>query len=320
MTLSGKTVVVTGATGSFGTRLIQTLLTSEEAPKAIRAFSRDELKQGELRAKLEDDSRVRYLLGDVRDLDRLKIALRDADVVIHTAALKQVPALEYNPFEAVRTNILGTQNVITAAIENDVELVVGLSTDKAVAPTNLYGATKLLAERLLAQAGVYAKDTRFAAVRYGNVVGSRGSVVPIFRAQAESGAITITDSRMTRFWITLDEAVQFVLSCLPLIEDGEVFVPKIPSARIRDIATAIAPHAAMNYIGIRPGEKIHETLLTEHEARDSYDLGDRYVIMPHRLEPLVPRGVGLPGEFRYSSNTNDQWLSVEDLRLLEALV
>ncbi|HUO69178.1 MAG TPA: UDP-N-acetylglucosamine 4,6-dehydratase (inverting) [Solirubrobacteraceae bacterium] len=314
MDLNGKTVLVTGATGSFGTAFMRAVLERYDV-EAIRAFSRDELKQSEL-ALAVDDHRIRLLLGDVRDLERLRLATRGVDVIIHAAALKQVPACEYNPFEAVQTNVIGTQNVISAALDNQVSLTVALSTDKAVNPVNLYGATKLCAEKLVAQAGAYAGATpaRFASVRYGNVVGSRGSVVPIFRQQAATGRITITDERMTRFWITLPEAVEFVLSCIPLIRGGETFVPKIPSMRLLDMAAALAPDAECTVTGIRPGEKLHEVLLTEDEARHSYDMGDRYMIMPHRLEPAEPRGQPLPDGFRYGSDTNEQWLSPDDLR------
>lgn len=332
MDLKGRIVLVTGGTGSFGRALLPRLL--EEDVKAVRVLSRDELKQSELRREVEDP-RLRLFLGDVRDLERLRIAFRGVDVIFHAAALKQVPALEYDPFEAVKTNVLGTQNVITAAIEAGVSLVVGLSTDKAVAPTNLYGATKLTAERLLQQAGVYSEAfdedfsiTRFAAVRYGNVVGSRGSVVPLFREQAKTGAITITDERMTRFWITLPETVDFVLSCIPnVVRGGEVFVPKIPSAKIVDIASAIAPDQKRVVTGIRPGEKLHETLLTEDEARRAVDLEDRFVIEAYRpgADRYVPRAEyvsrgdhrhskKLPDGFRYSSDTNDSWLTVAELR------
>ncbi len=313
--LDGKVVLVTGGTGSFGTTFIRTVLERYDV-KTIRAFSRDELKQSELQRRV-DDSRLRFLLGDVRDLERLRIATRGVDIIIHAAALKQVPAIEYNPFEAIKTNILGTQNVITAATENGVDLVVGLSSDKAVAPTNLYGASKLCGERLLAQAGAYSSDrTRFAAVRYGNVVGSRGSVIPVFHEQASTGVVTITDRRMSRYWITLPEAVEFVLSSLPLVEyGGEVFVPKIPSAWVVDIAEALAPGAEHIFTGIRPGEKLHETLLTEDEARHSYNMGDRYVIERFG-EPQPVRGERPPDGFFYSSDTNDCWLDVEQLRVM----
>lgn len=311
MNLSNTTILITGGTGSFGRACIAALL-RDHNPKAIRVFSRDELKQSELAKRYADEDRLRFLVGDVRDLERLRMATRGVDFIIHAAALKQVVSCEYNPFEAVHTNVLGAQNVATAAIENEVPVVVGLSSDKGVAPTNLYGASKLLAERIFAQAGVYAPGvTRFASVRYGNVVGSRGSVIPIFLEQAQNGFVTLTDRRMTRFWITLDQAVEFVLSCIPLVEDGEVFVPKIPSAKIIDLAQALAPDFVVT--GVRPGEKLHECLLTEDEARGAYGLDDRYVILPHRTG-AVGVGARLPDGFRYTSDTNDQWLSVEDLR------
>lgn len=316
--LSGKTILVTGATGSFGTEFIRTVLERYDV-RAIRAFSRDELKQSELRRKV-DDSRLRFLLGDVRDLERLRVATRGVDVIIHAAALKQVPACELNPFEAVQTNIVGTQNVITAAIENEVSLVLGLSTDKAPFSATLYGATKLVGERLISQAGVYVdpRTTRLGAVRYGNVVGSRGSVIPIFREQAEGGVVTITDPRMTRFWMTLAQAVEFVLSSIPLIRDGETFVPKIPSASISDLVDVMAPDAERIITGIRPGEKLHEVLLTEDESRSAYDAGDRYAIVPFRVEPLpVPSGwASLPDGFRFASDTNNRWLKEDELRSL----
>jgi UDP-N-acetylglucosamine 4,6-dehydratase len=312
--LTGKTLLVTGATGSFGTAFIREVLRRYDV-EAIRAFSRDEVKQGEL-AVAVPDRRLRFLLGDVRDHERLRMATRGVDLIVHASALKQVPACEYNPFEAVQTNIIGAQNVISAAIENRVPLTVALSTDKAVNPVNLYGATKLCAEKIIAQAGVYSGKTpaRFASVRYGNVVGSRGSVIPLFKQQALTGRITITDERMTRFWITLSQAVDFVLSCLPLVRGGETFVPKIPSMRIVDVASAIAPEAEHLVAGIRPGEKLHEALLTEDEARNSYDIGDRYVILPPGLGTAPPDAAPLPDGFRYTSDTNDRWLTAEDLR------
>src|SRR4051794_37106950 len=318
MDLTGKTLLVTGATGSFGTAFLKTVLARHDVA-SIRAFSRDELKQYELERTIRDD-RVRLLLGDVRDVDRLRVATRGVDVIVHAAALKQVPACEYNPFEAVQTNILGAQNVINAAMDNGVPLTIALSTDKAVNPANLYGATKLAAEKIVAQAGVYAAGTaaRFASVRYGNVMGSRGSVIPVFKQQATQGRVTITDERMTRFWITLQEAVDFVLSCLPLVEGGETFIPKIPSMRITDVASALAPDAERVVTGIRPGEKLHEVLLTEDEARNSYDLGDRYVILPYRPLPSTPRGDELPDGFHYASDSNDAWLTAEQLRAIAA--
>ena len=252
----------------------------------------------------------------MRDRDRLRVATRGVDVIVHAAALKQVPACEYNPFEAVQTNVMGAQNVTSAAIDNDVPLTISLSTDKAVNPANLYGATKLCAEKIVAQADVYAGSgqARFASVRYGNVVGSRGSVIPIFKQQALTGELTITDERMTRFWITLEQAVEFVLTSMSLVEGGETFVPKIPSMRIVDLANALAPEASVRVTGIRPGEKLHEALLTEDEARDSSDLGDRYMIMPARpTREHAPRGTALPDGFRYASDSNEHWLTTEQL-------
>jgi UDP-N-acetylglucosamine 4,6-dehydratase len=316
--LNGKTLLITGGTGSFGQACIRTLLDRFDV-EAIRVFSRDELKQSELAHKFHDP-RLRMLLGDVRDRDRVRLATRGVDVIIHAAALKQVMACEYNPFEAVQTNVLGAENVISAAIDNDVPLTVSLSTDKAVNPVNLYGAAKLCAEKIIAQAGVYSSGSAlFASVRYGNVVGSRGSVIPIFQEQAKTGVVTITDERMTRFWITLQEAVEFVLSSLPLIRGGETFVPKIPSMRVTDVADALAPGAERRIIGIRAGEKLHEVLLTEDEARHSIDLGDRYVILPHLaswVTSMPERGEPLPDGFRFASDTNDRWLSEDDLHVM----
>jgi UDP-N-acetylglucosamine 4,6-dehydratase len=314
--LTGKTILVTGGTGSFGTAFARTVLARYDVA-AVRMFSRDELKQSELQRTLSDD-RIRLLLGDVRDRERLRVATRGVDLIVHAAALKQVPACEYNPFEAVQTNVNGIQNVISAAIDNDVELTVSLSTDKAVNPVNLYGATKLCAEKIVAQANVYAGpgNSRFASVRYGNVVGSRGSVVPIFKQQATTGVISITDTRMTRFWITLEQAVEFVLSSMPLVRGGETFVPRIPSMRIVDLAAALAPDAEVRITGIRPGEKLHEVLLTEDEARHSFDLGDRYAILAQRGgEDGVPtdRGTPLADGFRYASDTNAEWLDAPGL-------
>jgi UDP-N-acetylglucosamine 4,6-dehydratase len=321
--LTGKTLLITGGTGTFGTAFIRTVLANHDVA-SIRVFSRDELKQSELQQTFRD-KRLRWLLGDVRDGNRLRVATRGIDVLVHAAALKQVPAAEYNPFEAIQTNIMGAQNVISAAIENAVPLTIALSTDKAVNPANLYGATKLCAEKIVAQADVYAggSGSKFASVRYGNVVGSRGSVVPIFKAQALSGKLSITDERMTRFWITLEAAVEFVLTSMDLVRGGETFVPKIPSMRIVDLARALAPEAELNIVGIRPGEKLHEVLLTEDEARQSYDIGDRYAIMPsrlgHELEPPHD-GTPLPDGFRYASDNNDDWLNTEQLLAMTASV
>jgi UDP-N-acetylglucosamine 4,6-dehydratase len=319
LNLHGKTILVTGGTGSFGTKLIEVLLERQE-PGTIRVYSRDELKQSELRRRFaDDDDRMRYLIGDVRDLARLTRATRGVDVIVHAAALKQVPACEYNPFEAVQTNVVGAENVVAAAIENDVPLTMALSSDKAVNPVNLYGATKLCAEKIVAQGNAYSGDSvaRFASVRYGNVVGSRGSVIPLFKAQAPTGVLTITDERMTRFWITLEQAVDFVLNSLGRMGGGEIFVPRIPSMRVLDIAEALAPDAEHRIIGIRPGEKLHEVLLTEDEARHTLETENGFVIHPeHYTWSLreVEGGRSLPAGFHYSSDQNDHWLDVDQLR------
>jgi len=272
-------------------------------------------------AQAIDDDRLRFLLGDVRDLERLRRAAEGADVVVHAAALKQVPACEYNPFEAVKTNILGTQNVAAACIDVGVERAVALSTDKAVSPANLYGATKLCAEKLFVQANVYAgsRPTRLSCVRYGNVVGSRGSVVPLFQEQAKAGRLTITDRRMTRFWITLDQAVEFVARSVERMRGGEVFIPKIPSMHVTDLAAAIAPEAEIRYTGIRPGEKLHEALITIEESRHTTDHGDCYVVEPEQPfwgERRTTTGHPVPEGFAYTSDSNDAWLDVESLRQL----
>jgi UDP-N-acetylglucosamine 4,6-dehydratase len=316
--LKGKTILVTGATGSFGTKFVGRLLADHD-PHAIRIFSRDELKQSEMQARYSGDDRLRFLIGDVRDGERMIRATRGVDVIVHAAALKQVGACEYNPFEAVKTNIHSAENIITAAIENDVPTTLALSTDKAVNPVNLYGATKLAAEKIFTQGNAYAADSpaRFANVRYGNVVGSRGSVVPLFKQQAETGVLTITDERMTRFWITLDQAIDFVISCLDRMGGGETFIPKIPSMRVTDIAEAIAPDAERRVIGIRPGEKLHEVLVTEDESRHALETDESYVILPEYASwPLREVEDGRPVEpgFRYSSDSNDEWITADQLR------
>src|SRR5215467_13333239 len=302
MNWSEQVVLVTGGTGSFGKKFVEIML-SEYRPKRLVIFSRDELKQHDMRTAGFDDPSLRYFLGDVRDEQRLERALSGVTVVVHAAALKQVPACEYNPFEAIQTNIMGGRNVIDAAINRGVRRVVALSTDKAVNPINLYGATKLCAEKMFVQANAYsgAQDTRFSCVRYGNVVGSRGSVLPIFMEQRKRGRITLTDPRMTRFWITLDQGVQFVLRSIEQMMGGEVFVPKIPSMKMTDLADALAPECEHTHIGVRPGEKLHEVLLSEDEARHSVELADSYVITP--MHPwwkgeTVPAGKPLPEGFR----------------------
>ena len=323
MIFKDKTILITGGTGSFGTRFIDRLLREEHGPRAIRIFSRDELKQWDLQRRFADDDRLRYLIGDVRDRDRLVRATRGVDMIVHAAALKHVPVCEYNPFEAVQTNIHGAENVVHAAIENDVPTTINLSTDKAVNPVNLYGATKLAAEKIVNQGNAYAADSpsRFSSVRYGNVVGSRGSVVPLFKLQAASGVITITDERMTRFWITLDQAVQFVIDAASRMGGGETFIPRIPSMRVTDMAAALAPEAEIKVIGIRPGEKLHELLVTEDESRHAYEVDNGFIIMPEYPSwPLqTPQNAReLPGGFEYSSGGNDWWLGVDELREMTA--
>ena len=318
MDLSDATILLTGGTGSFGTAFVERM-TAEHPGTTVRIFSRDELKQSEMAARLPG-AELRWFIGDVRDRRRLLRACQGADVVVHAAAMKQVPACEYNPFEAVQTNVIGAQNVVDAAIEAGVPQVVALSTDKAVNPVNLYGATKLCEEKIIVQGNAYAAGgaTRLACVRYGNVVGSRGSVVPLFRRQRDEGRLTITDERMTRFWITLDQAVDLVLTALDRMAGGEIFIPKIPSMRVTDLAEAIAPGVPCDVVGIRPGEKLHEVLLTEDEARHAVDLGDVLVVLPEHpwWDPSAAHRDGdpVPDGHRYSSDANDWWLTVDELR------
>jgi UDP-N-acetylglucosamine 4,6-dehydratase len=315
--LQGQSILVTGGTGSFGRRCVTALLTRHD-PARVVVFSRDELKQSEMRAALADEPRIRFFLGDIRDRDRLLRAFDGIDVVVHAAALKQVPTLEYNPFEAVKTNINGAQNVIDAAIDRGVRRVVALSTDKASSPINLYGATKLVGDKLFIDANAYAgaKETRFSVVRYGNVMNSRGSVVPLFRRLAADGVLPITDQRMTRFFITLDESVEFVLGRARDMAGGELFVPKLPSVRVSDLARAIAPDAELRVVGIRAGEKLHEELIGADDARRTRDAGEFYVLEPdadwweasHWAErPHVDTG------FKYTSDTNEWWLEGDDI-------
>lgn len=314
-----KVILVTGGTGSFGKKFIEVML-KENPPAKLIVFSRDEQKQHEMRQKGFDHQNLRFFIGDVRDYQRLRRAFEGVDYVVHAAALKQVPACEYNPMEAVKTNILGSSNVIDAALDAGVSRVIALSTDKAVNPINLYGATKLAAEKMFIQSNAYAggRKTRFSCVRYGNVVGSRGSVVPVFLKQKETGTVSITDERMTRFWISLDQGVRFVIRCLEEMHGGEVFVPKIPSMRVMDLAQAIAPDAKINKIGIRPGEKLHEVLISEDEARTVFELEDMYVVTPAEAlwfgREWENIGNAIPDEFRYASNTNTTWLSVKEIQ------
>ncbi|WP_243388202.1 UDP-N-acetylglucosamine 4,6-dehydratase (inverting) [Bacillus kexueae] len=316
--LEGKTVLVTGGTGSFGKKFVNKVL--EYDVKKVIIFSRDELKQYEM-AQEYKDPRIRFFLGDVRDKDRLYRAFDGVDIVVHAAALKHVGACEYNPFEAVKTNIHGAQNIIEAAIDRGVQRVIALSTDKACSPINLYGATKLASDKIFVAANSYVgeKDTRFSVVRYGNVVGSRGSVVPFFKKVRHTGKLPITDERMTRFWITLDQGVQFVLDNLQRMRGGEIFVPKIPSMRVVDLAEAIAPECEIEIVGIRPGEKLHEAMITEDDARRTLEFDTYYIIQPEFpwwAEEDMKEGKPLPDGFKYTSDMNTDWLTVDELRAL----
>ncbi len=319
MNWSNQVILVTGGTGSFGKKFIQIML-REYHPAKLIVFSRDELKQHEMRVAGYDHPSLRYFIGDVRDLDRLRRAMHGVDIVVHAAALKQVPACEYNPMEAIKTNILGGSNVIEAALDMGVKKVLALSTDKAVNPINLYGTTKLAAEKLFVQSNSYAGGTatRFSCVRYGNVVGSRGSVIPLFLQQRQNGKLRITDERMTRFWLTLEQGVRFVIRAIEQMCGGEVFVPKIPSTRIMDLAQVIAPEAEIEFFGIRPGEKLHEVLISEDEARSTVELDDMFVVQPTGTlwfgREWAERGHSLPDGYRYTSDTNPQWLSVDDIQ------
>ncbi len=319
MDWTNKTILVTGGTGSFGKKFTKILL-AEKNPQKVIIFSRDELKQHEMRVTGYNDPRLRYFIGDVRDRDRLLRAMHGVDIVVHAAALKQVPACEYNPMEAIKTNIQGTSNVAEAALDAGVSKVLALSTDKAVSPANLYGGTKLVAEKLIVQSNNYAagRATRYSCVRYGNVVGSRGSVVPLFLKLRASGKITITDERMTRFWLSLEQGVQFVINCIEQMEGGEVFVPKIPSTTVVDLAKAIAPDAEIEIIGIRPGEKLHEDLLSVDEARHSVELDTMFVVQPVEASwfgySWQDKGKSLPEGFSYTSDNNSEWLDLEGMK------
>ncbi|MDN5310368.1 MAG: UDP-N-acetylglucosamine 4,6-dehydratase/5-epimerase [Methanolobus sp.] len=311
-----KNILLTGGTGSFGKKFSEIVL-RDFNPKSLRIYSRGEFNQYQMQQEF-NDKRLRFLIGDVRDRDRLYRAMNGIDIVIHAAALKQVPACEYNPIEATKTNIDGSVNVIDAAIDNSVEKVMAISTDKAVHPVNLYGATKMVAEKLFVQGNTYTGrgKTTFSCVRYGNVIGSRGSVIPLFKEQKKQGILTITDERMTRFWLTLDQGVNFVLNSIQRMHGGEIFIPKIPSMKITDLAEAIAPEATKKFTGIRPGEKLHEIMITEDESRHTKEFSDYFVIEPEfpfwKKENTIS-GMGLPDNFRYSSEINDKWLTVEEL-------
>ena len=324
--LDGRAVLITGATGSFGQAFVKSILRNG-APSRVIVYSRDELKQYEMEQALReggfDLKPVRFFLGDVRDQPRLEMALNGIDTVIHAAALKQVPAAEYNPFECINTNVVGAENVVRASMRMGVKKVLALSTDKACSPANLYGASKLASDKIFIAANNISGRTgsRFAVVRYGNVMGSRGSVVPFFRRlmQEKSEFLPITDDRMTRFWISLDQGISFVKSCLGQMVGGELFVPKIPSVKVVDLAAAIAPDMEQKIVGIRPGEKLHEAMITEHDARHTVELDDRYVILPPSSENAPERfahyGTHFVDEhFNYTSDTNPHWLNVEEVR------
>ena len=327
--LNGKTVLITGGTGSFGKALVK-MVCAEFEPKKLIIFSRDELKQYEMAQAFGTERYpfMRYFIGDVRDAARLQMALRGVDCVIHAAALKQVPTAEYNPFECIKTNVMGAENVVNAAIAAGVARVVALSTDKAANPINLYGASKLAADKIFCAAEAMAGDsgTRFSVVRYGNVLGSRGSVAPLFRRLAAEGAadLPITDPRMTRFWITLEQGVNFVLSSMEMMRGSEIFVPKIPSTRTSDLATAVAPQLPHRMVGIRPGEKLHEVMVPEDDARSTIELHDRYVILPSGMHPrrtdyLESGGRPVADGFSYASDKNPEPLDARGLQTLLAM-
>jgi UDP-N-acetylglucosamine 4,6-dehydratase (inverting) len=324
--LNGKSILVTGGTGSFGKKFVETILLSYPEIRRVVVYSRDELKQFEMGQQFPEERfpGIRYFIGDVRDKERLTRAMEGIDIVIHAAALKQVPACEYNPFEAIKTNVMGAQNVIEAAIDNGVRQVVALSTDKAAAPINLYGATKLCSDKLFVAANNFkgSRDLKFSVVRYGNVMGSRGSVLPFFLSRRASGVIPITDERMTRFNITLEEGVKLVMYALENMWGGEIFVPKIPSYRITDVAEAVAPGCRTEIVGIRPGEKLHEEMITLTDALSTVEFERYFVILPSiRLWDVEAFVTAFGGRFCgdgfcYNSGTNSQWLSVPELREL----
>lgn len=318
--LQNKSILITGGTGSFGKNFLRYILANSQAKRVV-VFSRDELKQSQMQAEFKDDNRVRFFIGDVRDLPRLQRSFRGIDIVVHAAALKQVPTLEYNPFEAVKTNIIGTQNVIEAAIDQGVEKVVLISTDKAVQPVNLYGSTKLCAERLFISGNSYTGGkTKFSCVRYGNVIGSRGSIVETLLKNKESGKVYITDERMTRFWITLADSFQLVLFALQEMVGGEIFIPKIPSMKLTDLFAVLAPQASREVMGMRPGEKLHEALLTKEESSHTVELEKYFVIMPEfsfsgaDYKKYSQQGKKLEAGWQYTSDGNSHWLTTSDLK------
>jgi UDP-N-acetylglucosamine 4,6-dehydratase len=317
--LNNKTILITGGTGSFGKKATEIIL-KRCKPKKLIIFSRDELKQFNMAQQFKESKGIRYFIGDVRDKERLHRAFYGVDIVLHAAALKQVPAAEYNPFEAVKTNIIGAENVINVAIDQGVRKVIALSTDKAANPINLYGSTKLCSDKLFIAGNSYVgrDHSIFSVVRYGNVVGSRGSVIPFFLKQKEKGVLPITDSRMTRFWITVEQGVDFVLNCIEQMVGGELFVPKIPSMNIMDLAKAIAPECKTEIVGIRPGEKLHEVMVTKDDARRTLEYKDHYVVQPDfqfwgsRFKSNG--GTPLPEGFEYNSGTNPWFLTIDEMR------
>lgn len=324
--IDNQSILITGGTGSFSKKFIETIYNNYK-PKKIIIYSRDELKQFKMSQIWPQNSVFRYFIGDVRDFERLKMAMENVDIVIHTAALKQVPAAEYNPFEVIKTNIIGAQNVINAAMQNNVKRIIALSTDKAAAPVNLYGATKLCSDKLFVAANNYKgkRDIKFSVVRYGNVMGSRGSVIPSFLEHKKHGFLPITDTRMTRFNITLTQAVNFVIDCLDKMWGGEIFVPKIPSYRILDLAKAIAPECQIKTIGIRPGEKLHEEMITHIDSLNTIEFSKYYVIAPtiplwdketFKRESSEEIGHNCEENFSYNSNNNPHFLTVDELRYL----
>lgn len=320
MDLKNKVVLITGGTGSFGQKFTEVLL-KKYNPKKLIILSRDEMKQYEMRKKFNQKN-IRYFIGDVRDADRLHRAFNGVDIIIHAAALKIVPTAEYNPFEVVKTNIIGAENVINVAIDNKVKIVIALSTDKAANPVNLYGATKLCAEKMFIAANNYSpSSTRFSVVRYGNVLGSRGSVIPFFKECNLKGFVPITDVRMTRFWITLEDGVRFVIKCIDNMKGGEVFIPKLPSMKIVDLAKAVSPNARFKIIGIRPGEKLHETMVTADDARNTIEKKDMFIVYPDMAFGFSSKNK-IPGRTLsesfdgYRSDNNNRWFSADQLREL----
>jgi len=323
--LNNKTILITGGTGSFGKKATEIIL-KRYKPKKVIIFSRDELKQFDMAQQFKESEEIRYFIGDVRDKERLHRAFHGVDIVLHAAALKQVPAAEYNPFEAVKTNIIGAENIMNVAIDQGVKKVIALSTDKAANPINLYGSTKLCSDKLFIAGNSYVGQdhSMFSVVRYGNVVGSRGSVIPFFLKQKEKGILPITDSRMTRFWIILEQGVNFVLNCLEQMVGGELFVPKIPSMNIMDLAKAIDPECKTEIVGIRPGEKLHEIMVTRDDARRTLEYDDHYVVQPdfeywgHRCKENGGKRVA--EDFEYNSGTNPWFLTIDEMReMLEGI-